>query len=973
MILMRKLLILISLYLVHAPFIFANYVVNEVELDCNDSHVCDRFKKSFARLKGRFESQLHFQTVMREYLSDIGYESLSFSVSGEGESTRKLKISITPKKYIKEVLVVLNNDKDTLSLSDSLITKPDSYINEENIQNDLLQVRNKLTQLGYLNATSSYELVDLSMGEVRVIFKANFSGTNNISQINYKCKNEFVLEILKNNFNVYKNKPYVRDFIQQEVSILRKILSEQGYYQLDLTLDSKVDGNGILLDFECSNESLIVLQFNDPDNYLNWTNLYGEVRALVMRVDKQFIIKELTQYFEKAYDQIGRSVQVKIQETETNNDARAHKVLYKIDVVSAVRSRIKEVLFRGNSSISSEELHKLFYKNASSLAQNKYVDENYYKQFVEILKKEYYKQGLLTCNAFYLLRDENKQNLGSTLDPQENQRTSYPLKTLIFDINEGVRSYVSEFKINGMEKYPEYEQLKKDIFAIEEGSVFNPIKFDKDINIFLQKIKDNGHYDAHYLDSGEPLVSYERSAQQVFVKLNIYIGSKYKVGNLHIVGLNKTQPSVVSRKIKLKHGEVLTTEVLERIQSNLANLALFKSYDVKVLDYVTEGDYRDIVVHVAEKDFGAVEIAPGYRTDLGLRLAGKIIYGNLFGLNHSASMEAEVNNRLSHSNLDPTRSSDLGSMLEYEVKINYNIPDIFKSYWDFNTSLSSARRRLYSFDAEIQRFTNTFTHDFTEDLNFSLRQQLEVISQFNAVQEINDGDFRIGSLTPSVTLDKRNNTAYATKGYLLNLSYELAKPEFFSSDNNGYEIDFYRLISRNRVYISMSENFGLALSVTVGIQENLRKEALTNAQGNQVFNDEGVALKRGFIPSIKVFRLSGIDTVRGFSEEEINRLPSGQDITTALIQDKVYLTNIKVEPRYKWSDEMVFGVFWDAGKVQVESFDSTDLRSSVGVSFKYLTPVGTLDLDYGMKLLRKQYADGTVESPGRIHISIGFF
>ena len=71
---------------------------------------------------------------------------------------------------------------------------------------------------------------------------------------------------------------------------------------------------------------------------------------------------------------------------------------------------------------------------------------------------------------------------------------------------------------------------------------------------------------------------------------------------------------------------------------------------------------------------------------------GRLIYNNLFGLNHSTSMEVELNNRLSHSNLDPSRSSDLGSMLEYEVKLNYTIPDIFKSYWDYSTSLSSARR-----------------------------------------------------------------------------------------------------------------------------------------------------------------------------------------------------------------------------------------------------------------------------------------
>lgn len=964
--------IILCYLLLAKTYVYARYEIREVHFECEKSSVCDRFQRSFSRLKGVFESQEHFQTVFREYLSDVGYESLSFSLTGLDEQ-RSLNITIKPKNHIKEVQVLLNGYKDPLGLSDSLLTKPESYLDKEIIQNDLAQLRSKLSQLGYINATSDYEIQQIKKDEVRIIFNASFSGTNNISQISYNCKNDFIKDTLMNNFNVYRNKPYIRDYVQQELSMLRKVLMEQGFYQLDITLDSKVFNEGVLLNFECKNEKLIVLDFNDPDKYLVWSSIYSEVRALVSRVDAQFLLKELTQYFEKKYEKKGRKAHVKIQETVIQSADNNTKIQYSINVKSEVRTKVKEILFRGNLSITHEKLLDLFYKNASDLALSGYVDENYYKQFIEILKKEYYKEGLLTCNVLYLLREESKQNISFHASPTESSRATYPVRTLIFDVNEGARSFVSEFKILGLNETAKYQKMKDDIFGLNEGSYFNPIKFEEDVNIFLQKMKDLGHFDAHYIEGELPVVTYERSAQQVFINLNVYLGPEYKAGNLHVVGLDKTKEHIVSRKVKLMRGELLTTQLLERIQSSVANLALFRSYDVKVLDYLGKDNYRDIVIHVTEKDFGAVEITPGYRTDLGLRLAGKIIYSNLFGLNHSTSMEVELNNRLSYSNLHPSRTSNLGNMLEYEVKLNYNVPDVFKSYWDFNTSLSSARRRLYSFDAEIERFTNTFTHDFTNNLNFSLRQQLEVISQFNAVQLINDGNFRIGSLTPAITLDKRNNTAFATKGYLFNLSYELAKPEFLSSNSNGYDIDFYRLISRNRFYIPVSTSFGLAFSLTMGIQENFEKDPLLDASGNQTYDSNGVALKKGFIPSIKVFRLSGIDTVRGFSEEEINRLPSGNDITTTLVQDSVYLTNLKVEPRYRWTDDMVFGLFWDAGKVQVESFDATDLRSSVGVSFKYLTPVGTLDLDYGMKLLRKRYADGTIESPGRIHISIGFF
>ena len=49
------------------------------------------------------------------------------------------------------------------------------------------------------------------------------------------------------------------------------------------------------------------------------------------------------------------------------------------------------------------------------------------------------------------------------------------------------------------------------------------------------------------------------------------------------------------------------------------------------------------------------------------------------------------------------------------------------------------------------------------------------------------------------------------------------------------------------------------------------------------------------------------------------------------------------------------------------------MRFGAGVGVKLLTPVGSLDFDYGVKLKRKVFSSSQKEEFGRFHLSIGFF
>ena len=80
---------------------------------------------------------------------------------------------------------------------------------------------------------------------------------------------------------------------------------------------------------------------------------------------------------------------------------------------------------------------------------------------------------------------------------------------------------------------------------------------------------------------------------------------------------------------------------------------------------------------------------------------------------------------------------------------------------------------------------------------------------------------------------------------------------------------------------------------------------------------------------------------------------------------------MSLELRYFFKKNLQLAFFYDAGNV-FERFKDFELKlsdwySSVGVGFRYLTPVGPLRFDYGYKLKKVPH-----QGPGRLHISFGF-
>jgi outer membrane protein assembly factor BamA len=176
-------------------------------------------------------------------------------------------------------------------------------------------------------------------------------------------------------------------------------------------------------------------------------------------------------------------------------------------------------------------------------------------------------------------------------------------------------------------------------------------------------------------------------------------------------------------------------------------------------------------------------------------------------------------------------------------------------------------------------------------------------------------------------------------------------------------------------YIPLADRFTLALT----------------ARGGQIlsFSDDG------YVPLFKRFYLGGTGSVRGFSEDQIlpaddpdwpadQTLPDDPDVFRAegpaLPSNKTslggnFFFNGRSELRFPLIGDLEAGIFFDVGQLleDTRAFQISQFAAGTGAGLRYLTPIGPLVIDLGMRVLDGQRR--LIFDPAqafRIHFSIGY-
>jgi outer membrane protein insertion porin family len=938
-----KLFLLPFFILIHLSSIRAEvFNLASVEVTCHGSDGCETRRQRFTNLKGEFRSLVHLKDTLKLLASDGGYKDISYQLYKTNKDYI-IKVNLQIKPVIETIDIGFTDRNIEIDPLNLISLREGDFFDEQRLELDTSGLKSKLESYGFPQSSFDLKVVELN-NKVKVGLSITLGKPVLFKKINIQSRSSFIKDYLKRKFNTFYNKPYDKNKFKFYIDEVQRELFSYGYYLIGLDYKPEFKKRRVIVKINVSNDDPFAFEFFNlrqehrdiihtlvKDLFRKYKRLLTD-SVIKQAIEEHFKKKAVMDYHPKV---TVKSIKNKFQEDLT---------LYRIE------TKVKRINFLGNTFFTRNNILNFFDAEAFELAKLDYFDEDYLIAFAAILRGKYIEKGFVQSKIIGPVFTFNPTKTEAIVD---------------YIIHEGPQSFIKEVQFEGLPD--EFETSIRSKLKNVQGGIFNPSLMSDDIKMVTQTLQEQGFYYAEITNLNDSnFVNYSASGIDVSIKYMINSGPLLRLNRIIYIGNNKTKKRVLEKKLRISKGDMITPSKTKDFESSLSATGLFNTVSVSPIKHHSRtSTATDLMVKVTERDYGLIEFAPGFRTDLGVKLTATASYLNLGGLNRAISMRSQVNQRLNYQTFDPRRRKDKRQLLEHNETLTYNQGDIFDTQINSATGVSYQFKRFYSFDADIFRLNNTFTRDLTSKLSSSIRYQYEAITQTDATEERDNGSFKIGAITPSLTYDLRNSQVNPVKGAFFNMTCEFANPYFLSQKESDLTINYYKLISRNRFYLPYKYGT-IAFSMVGGVQENLANERVTR-------ND--VTQTAGYIPNIKVFRLAGMDIVRGFNDEEINRVPgeNKDDISQVRVENKAYLANFKVEPRYFINDTMMAGIFYDAGRVFVNQVNLGELRDSVGVTFKFLTPVGTLDFDYGIKLLRERNKDGTLEDPGRFHVSIGFF
>lgn len=512
------------------------------------------------------------------------------------------------------------------------------------------------------------------------------------------------------------------------------------------------------------------------------------------------------------------------------------------------------------------------------------------------------RQDRARLEAFY----QNRGFLKAVVD-EPKLRVDRAAKRVEIDIpiRAGQQYVVGKLTVTGDDIYSS-DRLRRAL-GVHEGDVFSREKLSQGILRITDLYAQKGYAAADVI----PTTDVDDAGRRVDVGLSVSRGEKEYIGRIEISGNTKTRDKVIRREITLHEGDVFDSAKLQQSRQLLNRLGYFQSVTIGT-ERRPDTDLVDLKVHVKERPTGAVSFGAGYSSVDKIIGLVSVSERNLFGTGRQASVSAQLGSKVTEYDLSATDPWFLDRPITAGFDL-YSRRDILESY-----TLDSR--------GVVLRGGRTYRHYWQvgSEYRFESDRVRDVLDSAAPLIKDLEGTSVTSSITPYVNRDTRDDFFNPTTGWRNLYSVQIAGGPLLG-DN-----DFVKLVADNGRYIPLGKRLILLLRNRLGYVQGYGGKD---------------------VPIYERFYLGGTGTdLRGYKRSEVGPKDSSGNPIGGYTE---FLLNTEFQIPLQ---QVVRGViFFDMGNVYAknEAFRLNDLRKSVGVGLRLLTPFGPIRIDWGYKLNKR--------------------
>ncbi len=778
-----------------------------------------------------------------------------------------------------------------------------------------------------------------------------FQKQNTVVSIDVQTENRFLLPLLKKILRGYKNKT-ASPSLKEDIS---KAL--QAFWIQNKVLLPKVKGpffkrtkSGVVLFLRVKEDYRYGFVLRGNQSLTRSDLLPGDIWFKLFN-DKNFF-RKLRLYFTEAYLKRGYS------SMEMDYQVRTDKKWYLKTVYMVLKEgyvqKIKNLNMRGRFSRPARFYIKLLKKYSSRTLRRRVFYNLDMEEALQSVVNSLKNEGYLKAEAYFTVK---------RLSPAR----------LVVDVflNEGPLVKVESVTFKG-NRFFKAEELKKRMH-IKKNSGLNIHDLEKDIAALVLFYQSRGFMNME-LKSKDQIVRYEEEKGLVHLNFVIEEGQPVVLSDIVITGNKITRSDFIHKNLKLKKGDVVTPDRIEKSMKNLREKGHFASLNVFTQQRASGSEGDRLVVQVEERKPRTMRTALGFNTERALTGRGlfEFSYRNIQGKGHEL---------FSHLKLQSNMARFLGKHfkapehLEHQVSFMYRDPFLWGSNLSGEVHLSESSQvfsHTYRESRSLTDVVNTLQMDLilyttiTEGvrlqwnlLNWENRREFkkgEFCLTFPSRPLCRDKTLNITTHGLSLNIDKRNHILFASDGFLSHALLEYSGPFYPSDYSKG--VQFIKMEVKHFDFQPLPRSWVWVNNLQGGIIANISKEK----------KDSGVPVSRAFI-------LGGVNSLRGFDGLiQGERVPDKEELPieggNALIPTRSWLyLLLKTELRFRIRENWMGSLFYNGGFVNVAGYRfQRPYRQAAGFGLRYQTLFGPISLYVGFKIRAKEQ-----ESLFVSHLSLGTY